>query len=142
MSSSLAKSRACWYYSPMSIALRLNKFTGDFTILKGRFLLISGPDAIVQSVKVRLLTLLGEWYLNTENGIPYYEGTPRIFSSKTSDNEASWIFRRAILDVKGVERINFFNFSKDVNLPRGFRLEVGLDVEANGTTVEQTLGIV
>lgn len=58
-------------------------------------------EEILQRIKVRLRFFKGEWYLNTENGIPYFQD---ILGSKSFDNNIlESIFRKAILDVEGVK---------------------------------------
>jgi hypothetical protein len=44
--------------------------TGDFTI--GQPFLVNSPQAVGQAVLTRLKLWLGEWFLNTADGTPYY----------------------------------------------------------------------
>lgn len=58
-------------------------------------------EEILQRIKVRLRFFKGEWYLNTEHGIPYFQD---ILGTKSFDNNIiESIFRKAILDVEGVK---------------------------------------
>lgn len=72
----------------------------------GKLVLISDQDTdeeILQRIKIRLRFFKGEWFLNTEHGIPYFQD---ILGSKSLDNNIiESIFRKAILDVKGVKAL-------------------------------------
>lgn len=79
--------------------------------------LVSGEQAVVQAVRFRLQLQLGEWFLNLDVGIPWYEEILGD-ASKTPgvEGRARAAVAAAILDAPGVLEI--------------LRLEVSLDAPA------------
>lgn len=55
----------------VDIALHANDH--DILIKDGDFLLIDNAERVAQQIKVKLLTFLGEWFLDTTWGVPYLE---------------------------------------------------------------------
>jgi hypothetical protein len=79
------------------------KLAGDTLATEnGRLVILTGIDEISQKVSISLQLVLGEWFLNTLEGIPYFE---QIFIKNPSPGKITSIFRRAILSVPGVESI-------------------------------------
>lgn len=68
----------------------------------GRYL-TTGLEAIRQAVNIRLLTFLGEWFLDVTRGVPYFQ---TILGVKSPDLVAIKAALTAqILDVQGVNSI-------------------------------------
>jgi hypothetical protein len=61
--------------------------------------LVDGVDAIAQDCDIRLQFFLGEWYLDTRLGIPYYQ---EILGFKPRLTAVKGIFRKAILSTPGI----------------------------------------
>lgn len=82
---------------------------------------VNGPDirsmivadqanVVAQRLTIRLRTFLGEWFINTTYGVPYFERILRKGVNKTTvDN----ILREQILEEAGVLEIK--SFSSDFN---------------------------
>ena len=69
--------------------------------------LTSDPATVVaQRLRIRLQTFLGEWFLNTEYGVGYWQ---RILGKKTSKTAVDRIFQEQILDERGVREISSFS---------------------------------
>jgi hypothetical protein len=68
------------------------------------------PEEIAQSIRVRLRMWKGEWFLNPDEGTPYYE---EILEKGIEDGRVGAILRRIILDVPGVASINAFSLNRD-----------------------------
>lgn len=84
----------------MSIDLALTLDGHDLRLSPGRDLvLIDGAQRIRQQIKVTLLTFLGEWFLDTDFGVPYLESV-LVKAPPRAQLEA--IFRARISDVPGV----------------------------------------
>lgn len=66
------------------------------------FELIDGLDAIAQDCEVRLQFFLGEWYLDTRLGVPYYQ---EILGHKPTMQAVKGIFRDAILTTPGIQSV-------------------------------------
>ncbi len=68
----------------------------------GKLVVITGLDEIAQKIAISLQLVLGEWFLNLNEGIPYFE---RIFIKNPNPGTITSIFRRAILAVPGVRSV-------------------------------------
>lgn len=90
---------------------------------------VTGPDEIIQRLKVRLWRDLGEWFLDRSAGLPWYDagepGTQGIFGSSDM-REAELLIRREVLDTDGVLRIVSMN-TRQSGRALSFYLEVLID---------------
>lgn len=77
----------------------------DIEISNGDIVLVSGVAAIAQDCDVRLKTFLGEWFLDTRIGVPYFE---KILGAKPRLVALKGIFRDAIMSTPGIESITDF----------------------------------
>ncbi len=57
----------------MSIDIELDTVTHDIKIVEGRISTVSGPARLLQALKIRLKTHLGEWPFDTDAGVAYVE---------------------------------------------------------------------
>lgn len=60
---------------------------------------VEGLEAIAQDVSVRLRTYLGEWFLDTRQGLPYFQ---RILGEKPRIGVLKALFGEAILLTPGI----------------------------------------
>jgi hypothetical protein len=88
---------------------------GDLLRQNGAFVLVSGSEAIVQSVRVRLQFFLGEWFLDESVGVPYYE---QILVKNPDLSVIRQIIRKVIVDTVGITELK----TLELNLDRGARL--------------------
>lgn len=101
----------------MSFDFYFDPVANDLRIQDGDIIYSRGVDTIVQQIKCALSTDLGEWYLDTTKGVPYYsatgqqnDGTKGILGSNNySAAEISAIMRKVILEVPGVEAVTELN---------------------------------
>lgn len=86
---------------PMDVALDTD---GDIKIdPKIGLVLISGTAAVAQAVRFRLLSFKGDWFLNTDVGVPYFEDIIGDASKEAGViDRARAAFGAAILDAPGV----------------------------------------
>jgi len=70
--------------------------------------LVDGLDAIAQDCEIRLQFFLGEWYLDTRLGVPYFQ---KILGQKPRIQAVKGIFRDAILTTPGI--LNIFELTID-----------------------------
>lgn len=97
----------------------------------GDLVLVQDEDQVAQYVEIRLLSYLGEWFLNTDLGTPYFQSIlGRVFRPA----EAAAILRRRILATEGVDKIVSFDF----NLTNR-ALSVSADIQINDTTATVTI---
>lgn len=67
---------------------------------------------VAQAVKINLLFVQGDWFLNRSAGLPYFE---KIFVKTPNLDHVAAIFRRAIVDTPGVGEIIRFVIDFDAN---------------------------
>lgn len=97
------------------------------------------PDqktTVAQRLKIRLQTFLGEYFMNTNAGIPYYQ---RIFGKIKNKSTVDAIFQRQILEDPGV--IEIVTYSSDLDASDRF-LSVNFKVRTSeGITSPITINI-
>lgn len=84
--------------------------THDLAIENFDLVLVSGPDEIAQRLRIKLQMFLGEYYLDTSFGVPYYE---EILKKVPNTNTVEAELRGAILETEGVSRL--ISFDLDLN---------------------------
>lgn len=77
----------------------LDDTTGDLAITDGSLTLTSGADAIKQHLKQRLRLVRGEYFLDTDRGVPYYE---TILVKRPNGNLVEGVLKSVILGTPGV----------------------------------------
>jgi hypothetical protein len=83
----------------------------DFKISGGTLAVATGADAARDRIFTALSTQRGEWFLDADDGVPYYPDTsavnpPRsILGGKMTEGEVSAILRRRILSDPEASRI-------------------------------------
>ena len=82
--------------------LELDRLTGD---LKVPLNILRGAAALSQRLTVRLLFFKREWFLDTRQGMPYFEA---VLIKNPDLTLVQSIFRRAILSTPGVAAISKF----------------------------------
>lgn len=78
-----------------------------------------GLEAIAQHLRVRLQHLLGEWFLDTREGVPFFT---EVYVKNPYLPRVASIFRRVILTTPGVLSLTVFTYSFDVSA-RHFTLD-------------------
>ena len=104
---------ALWINGPLT----LENFTSD------------AADVVAQRLRVRLSTYRGEWFLNTEYGVSYYQ---RILAKKTTKVAVDRIFQQQILSERGVrELVSFSSTFENRQYNMSFKVRV-----MNGSVTE------
>ncbi len=93
------------------VDIALNASSHDIIIKDGDFLLIDNAERVAQQIKVKLLTLLGEWFLDTTWGVPYLE---YILIKQPNKSLIYQILREQILSVDDVKGLNSLDLGYDV----------------------------
>jgi len=71
--------------------------------------IVTGDDEIIQRLWLRLNKELGEWFLNVESGLPWYQDGYGILGAKPNRrNDIDLVLRRCIADTDGVSQILYF----------------------------------
>jgi hypothetical protein len=94
----------------------------DLVIENNSLVMTEGQEAIRQHLLIKLQTFLGEWFLDEDVGVPYYQ---EILVKQPSFQTVSQVLRAQIIDTPGViELLNFdFVYSADRELRLDFRAE-------------------
>lgn len=86
--------------------LLLDKDSKDLVFVNGACPVVQDRAAVVaQKLTIRLRTLLAEWFLNVEYGVPYLE---RILGQKVSKTAVDAIIQEQIYKEIGVSAITSF----------------------------------
>ncbi|MCQ9124370.1 hypothetical protein [Rodentibacter caecimuris] len=107
------------------IDLKLNN-QHDLLFKDRKLVLADGVNQKAQQIKVVLLTFLGEWFLDTTIGLPYFD---EILVKNPDSSRIQSIFRKKIMGIKGVLSIE--QLSLEFN-----RKERVLSVQFSAKTVE------
>jgi hypothetical protein len=81
---------------------------GDYAINS----FISESPATIQAVATRLRLFLGEWFLNLNDGVPWFQ---QVFVKPARLSEVDRIIRDTITETEGVEVIDEFDLNFDPN---------------------------
>ncbi len=110
----------------MAWDFRINSVTGDMT---GGY--ATGQDEILQRVETRLRRYLGEWFVNTSVGLPWYDGPSDLIPGTLTRengilgsrnfNRTELLIRNEISETEGVIRIVEFSAKFDT-ITREFRV--------------------
>lgn len=91
----------------------LDEDTHDLVFINGAVPVTEGQRiTVAQRLKVRLQTFLGEYFMNTSIGVPYYQ---RIFGKIKNKSTIDTIFQREILSDEGVIEITSYRSDLDVS---------------------------
>jgi hypothetical protein len=98
----------------MSYDIQLDRSTHEVHIdpSTGDLQLVDGAARVAQQIKVTLLLFLGEWFLDTTFGVPYFED---ILVKNPRWGTVNAVLRARIADVPGVGRIR--RLTLDFNRP-------------------------
>lgn len=83
---------------------------GDLLFVNGSLVLVTGGDAIIQNLTIRLQFFLGEWFLDTRLGMPYFQD---VLVKNPNLVLVRGIFRVAITSTPGVKSLEEFEFAFD-----------------------------
>lgn len=76
----------------------------------GSMVLVIGDEAIAQQLRIRFRFALGEWFLDTRVGVPYFS---EILIKNPNLSRVSGVFRQLILSTPGIESIEEFDLTLD-----------------------------
>lgn len=89
----------------------IDEETNDIVFINGQTPVTDNQKLTVsQRLKIRLQTFLGEYFLDTTVGVPYYQ---RIFGKVRNKSTIDTIFQKQILDDEGVIEIVSYSSSID-----------------------------
>lgn len=83
---------------------------GDIDVSTGDLVLLDDTDAIKQHLRIRLQFFLGEWFLDTRVGVPYFE---QLLGQKPNDEVVRSIMRSVVLSTPGVTEMRDLTIDYD-----------------------------
>lgn len=93
-----------------------------------------GMEAFIQRLKIKLMFFKGEWFLNQNFGIPYFD---EIFGKSTNSKDAADnVFKVAITETEGVESLT--NYSS-IFTPQTREFSLSFSVIYNGEVITTSL---
>ena len=87
--------------------LKTDPLTGDLAI---PVVLLTGIDAVAQNLRERFQFFLGEWFLDTREGVPYYRD---VLIKNPDIGVVRSIFRRIILDTQDIASLRQLTIQLD-----------------------------
>jgi len=106
------------------IDLKLNDYH-DLDLSNGDLQLIAKGEEVVQSAKIRLLIIRGEWQYDLMLGVPWFD---MMFRTAYSLRQKTDFLRKIVLDTIGARRILEFEFGVD-QLNRGSLIRMEIETE-------------
>jgi hypothetical protein len=83
---------------------------GDIDVTNNEIILVTENDAIAQHLSIRLKTFLGEWFLNTNIGMPYFE---EFLVKSPNKLVLDSRIREAVLETPGIVSVDSIEYSLD-----------------------------
>lgn len=122
--------------SPGSIprSLKLTD-TDDLDFSTGNLQIIGDAASIPQAIRLRLKFFKGEWFLDRDAGIPFFQD---VLVKNPDPNVLQSVFRKALLDTPGVNAINELSLTRDA-ATRRLVLSFRVDTDAGKLSVSQGL---
>lgn len=102
------------------------KTDNDLSIEDNKLVLIEGIEEIAQILRQRLRVFKGDWFLDTSEGIPYYE---EILKKNPSPVTVDSLFKNEILNTPGVVELLSFELiieGRRLDLTFSARTEQGI----------------
>jgi len=101
----------------MAKDIALNSDTWDLGLRVGAsgkkgLYLIDGDERIRQQLTITLRSFLGEWFLDTTYGVPYFE---KILGKAPQQSVIASVFRTQIMSVPGVKSLQSLSLDMDRN---------------------------
>ena len=95
----------------MAYDLAENIATGDLLLNNNDLMVIDNAERVAQQILITLRFWLGEWFLDTTQGVPYLE---YILVKNPNENHIRQILTEAILSVEGVNTVDNMELDFDV----------------------------
>lgn len=80
--------------------------SGDLDLTSGDLRFTTGLAAVAQGIRIRLQLFKGEWFMDLEEGVPYFQD---LLGHKFSETKARAAFRDSILAAPGVVELVTLN---------------------------------
>lgn len=92
--------------------LTIDVVTKDIKVTSAEVAFTSGVDSIRQHLEIRLQTFLGEWFLDTNLGVSFFDD---VFKKNPDITILNAVFTKQILDTPGVLSLTSLSFDLQNN---------------------------
>jgi hypothetical protein len=92
------------------IDIALDPITNDLIFQDFDFALFDNTKQIMQNLAIRLRFVLGEWYLDITQGIPYYE---EFFIKSPNQIQIESVLKQEIVQTRGIVELTKFEADFD-----------------------------
>lgn len=116
--------------------LAMDMATGDLVLRDGDILLIDNAERVAQQILITLRFWLGEWFLDTKDGIPYLE---YVLVKSPNLLHIRQIFTEAMEKVDGVKRVEEMNLVFDAK-NRSLHVDYEVSTDYGLLTRREVLG--
>jgi len=116
--------------------LAMDMATGDLVLRDGDVLLIDNAERVAQQILITLRFWLGEWFLDTKDGIPYLE---YVLVKSPNLLHIRQIFTEAMEKVDGVKRVEEMNLVFDAK-NRSLHVDYEVSTDYGLITRREVLG--
>lgn len=103
----------------------------NYVFENNRVPIIDGADYVRQKLQTKLRLFLGEWFLDLNVGVPYFQD---ILKKQVSTNVIASIFKDVILETPGVIELQEFVLDYD-NIARDLKLDFTVRSETGSITI-------
>jgi hypothetical protein len=108
--------------------------SGDYSFGNGLNNFVTGVNAVAQAVFTRLYLLYGEWWEDTEDGLPLWQKVIGIAGSTKNIAAVDLIFQTRISETTGVKRIVSYTSNWD-SATRKYSFTCTIDTDYGTTTL-------
>lgn len=116
----------------MDIALNDNH---DIFVTASDLTLTTEENSVIQSLEIRLQFILSEWFLDNTAGLPY---PTIIFEKGTNLSTVYSLFRREIIETRGVQKLMSLNLTPD-NENKLLRLDLEVKQDSGQILTQQII---
>lgn len=90
--------------------IKLSTVDNDIDTENNTLSLVESSEATAQRLRIKLKTFLGEWFLDTRIGMPYFQ---EFFVKKPNKLVMDSRIREAVEEDEGIESLNSINYDFD-----------------------------
>ena len=116
--------------------LAMNINTNDLIIQDRDLMIIDNAERVAQQIAIQLRFYLGEWFLDTSEGVPYFE---YVLVKNPNLNHVRQVIREAIEKVSDVSKVNYISLNFD-EINRILYVGYEVDTEYGLITRKEVLG--
>ncbi len=98
---------------------------GEIDLTNGAASLVSGADATIQRIRLRLRAFVGDWFLDLSFGTPYIG---RIFVRYVNEGDILQIFQDVIANTPGVVSVDEITLTLPKKRDRSLRIQARVTV--------------